>query len=82
MVRLSKNGAEMTLVSPVETLTNLKMNLLDVDEKLAAKNFYGKVIKHPGEKGRTHRIQFTSIPPEVDAYFQAHRLYAEKPVTG
>jgi adenylate cyclase len=81
VVRLSKNGAEMTLVAPVETLTNLRMNLLDVDEKLTAKNFYGKVIKHPVEKGRTHRIQFTSIPPEVDAYFQAHRLYAEKPVT-
>ena len=65
MVRLSKNGAEMTLVTPVETMTNLKMNLLDVDEKLTGRDFYGKVIKHSEEKGWTHMVHFTSIPPEV-----------------
>jgi class 3 adenylate cyclase len=76
MVRLSKNCAEITLDGPVEALANLKMNLEDVDEKLSAKDFYGKVIERSKENGQTHVVRFTSVPPEVDAYFQAHRQIA------
>jgi hypothetical protein len=61
-------------------MTNLKMNLADVDEKLSARDFYGKVIKCSGEKAQTHLVRFTSVPPEIDAYFQAHRQYAANPV--
>jgi len=78
VVRLSKNCAEITLSAPVEVMTNLKMNLGDVDEKLSVRDFYGKVIKRSGEKGQTHVVHFTSVPPEVDAYFQALRQYAGK----
>ena len=74
IVRLSKNGAEMTLANSIRAMTNLKMNLFNVDEKLKAKDFYGKVIKQSGEKKRAYIVHFTSIPPEVDAYFQAIRL--------
>jgi adenylate cyclase len=72
VVRLSKNCAEITLGGPVSVLTNLKMNLGDVDEKLSARDFYGKVIERSGKKGPTQLIRFTSVPPEIDAYFQAH----------
>jgi adenylate cyclase len=79
IVQLSKNCAEITLGAPVEMMTNLKMNLGDVDEKLSARDFYGKVIKRSGENGPNHVVHFTSIPPEIDAYFQSHRQHAVKP---
>jgi adenylate cyclase len=76
VVRLSKNCAEITLGGPISILTNLRMNLGDVDEKLSARDFYGKVIERFGKKGSTQLIRFTSVPPEVDAYFQAHLKFA------
>ena len=76
VVRLSKNCAEITLRGPISVLANLKMNLGDVDEKLSARDFYGKVIERLGKRGPTQLIRFTSVPPEVDAYFQAHLKFA------
>ncbi len=73
VVRLSNKCAEIILDRPLEMLTNLKMNLGDVDEKLSARDFYGKVIERSGKKELTQLVRFTSVPPEVDAYFQAHR---------
>ncbi len=78
VLRLSSHCAEIKLDVQIEILTNLKMNIEDVDKKLTARNFYGKVIKQLGEKGQTHVVHFTSVPPEVDAYFQAHLGYAKK----
>ena len=77
VVRLSKNCAEITLHGPIRALTDIRMTLGDVDEKLSARDFYGKVIDRPGEKGPNQLIRFTSVPPEVDAYFQAHLKFAE-----
>lgn len=77
IAQLSKNCAEITLGIPVDVMTNLKMNLADVDEKLSARNFYGKVIERSGEEEQIHLVHFTSVPPEVDAYFQAHMQYAK-----
>jgi len=79
VVRLSENCAEITLGGPVEILTNLKMNLGNVDKKLSAKDVYGKVIKRSEENKQAYVIHFTSVPPETDAYFQALRQYAAKP---
>jgi class 3 adenylate cyclase/HAMP domain-containing protein len=76
VVRLSKNCAEITLCGPISVLTNLKMNLREVDEKLSTRDFYGKVIEPPAKKGPTQLIRFTSVPPEIDAYFQAHLEFA------
>jgi adenylate cyclase len=78
VVRLSKKCAEVSLAGTVSLLANLKMNLRDVDEKLSTRHFYGKVIKRTGKGGLTQLIRFTSVPPEVDAYFQAHLQYAAK----
>ncbi len=80
VLRLSTKSAEVALDTPVKILTNLKMNLGDVDENLGARDFYGKVIERSGENGQTHVIRFTSLPPEVDAYFQSHRQHAAKPL--
>ena len=76
MLRLSKNCAEITLSASIETMENLKMNLGNVDEKLSARDFYGKVVERSEEKGQTYVVHFTSVPPEVDAYFQSHRQHA------
>jgi class 3 adenylate cyclase len=78
VVRLSKKCAEIVLGEPVEILTNLKMNLEDVDENLVIKDFYGKVIEGSGNNEQIHTVRFTSVPPEVDAYFQSHRQHAAK----
>lgn len=78
VVRISKNSAEIKLGAHFKSMTNLKMNLANVDETLSARDFYGKVIKSSEEKRRTHVVHFTSVPPEVDAYFQALRQYGVK----
>jgi len=78
VVRLSEKTAVIALEEPLEPLTNLKMNMGDVNEKLSARDFYGKVIKRSEENGQTHVVRFTSVPPEVDAYFQSHRQHAAK----
>ncbi len=78
VVSLSRKCAKIIFDGPVEMLTNLKMNLEDVDERLAMKDFYGKVIESSEEKDFSHVVRFTSIPPEVDAYFQSHRQHSAK----
>lgn len=75
--RLSKNCAAVAFTTPVNKLTNLKMKLAGVDERLSTRDFYGKVIENPGEKGSLQLIRFTSVPPEIDAYFQAHLQYTQ-----
>ena len=78
MVRLSKKCAEIAFAEPVEPLTNLKMNLGDVYEELAVKDFYGKVMERSRENGHSYLVRFTSVPPEVVSYFQAHQQHAVK----
>ncbi len=79
VVKLSQNCAVIELEGLLEPMTNLKMNLGVVDGKLSAKDFYGKVIQAPEGNGQTHLVRFTSVPPEVDAYFQSHRQHADAP---
>lgn len=75
---LSKKGAEIEVDRPLEPLTNIKMNLGDVSEELASKDFYGKVMECIGRPGHRYTVRFTSTPPEVAAYFQALRQYGAK----
>jgi len=82
LIKLSEKSAVMVLDEPLEPMTNLKINLGDVEDRLAAYDFYGKIIERSEDKGLTHELRFTSIPPEVDAYFKAHLRYAQKPGTG
>ncbi|MFC1822407.1 adenylate/guanylate cyclase domain-containing protein [Thermodesulfobacteriota bacterium] len=76
MVRLSKKSAEITLDRPVELLTNLKMNLNEVYEALAVKDFYGKVVERVEKDGDAYMIRFTGVPPEIVSYFQAFQQHA------
>jgi len=75
--RLSKKGAELTTDAPIEAMINLKLRLKGVDEALASKDFYGKVIESYQGQGYRHLVRFTSLPPEVGAFFQAHLQYAD-----
>jgi adenylate cyclase len=78
IVKLSKKGCEVALTEPLALLANMKMNLGDVDEELAAKDFYGKVIEQSRKQLNTYLVRFTAVPPEISAYFQALRQYAAK----
>lgn len=85
LTALSKNGAELRLGRTVPAQTNLKMSLAEVDQSLAAKDFYGKVVLTAKSGSGTHQVRFTSVPPEVAAYFQAllrHALATTGPGQG
>ena len=77
--RLSRKSAEIEMEAPLEALTNLEMNLAEVPEDLAGRDFYGKVIERSGEKGLSHMVRLTAVPPEIIAYFHAFRRHAAKP---
>ncbi len=78
IIRLSKKCAEIKLEQPVDNLTNLKMNLSDVEADLIAKVFYGKIIQSSTKSQNTHTLRFTAVPPEVGTYFQSHRQHAPR----
>jgi len=75
IVRLSKKSVEVTIDEPIELMTNLKMNLGDLEDELSVKDFYGKVIERSRERQLMHLIRFTAVPPEMGYYFQALRRY-------
>jgi adenylate cyclase len=78
-LQLSKSSALVRLSSRVEVLTNVKLNLDDVDEALSASHFYGKVMQRLGDEGELYFVSLTSVPTEIDAYFQAHLAFASRP---
>ena len=78
LTRLSEKGAGIELKQSVDTMTNLKINLSNVPSKLAARDVYAKVVQHSGGKVHSHVVRFTSVPPEIDAYFQALLRYDAK----
>jgi class 3 adenylate cyclase len=75
---LSKKSAEVEMEKPLDLLSNIMMNLVDVTEELASKDFYGKVIERISGNEKRYIVRFTSTPPEVAAYFQALRQYGTK----
>ena len=77
--KLSKRSAELTLDGPVDLLSNIKMNLVDVYAELAVKDFYGKVIDRSEKDAFSYVIRFTSIPLEVVSYMLAHQQHAADP---
>ena len=71
ILSLSQKSCELRLEAPLEPLTNLKMNLLDVSADLAHRDFYGKILECPGDETGICNISFTSLPSGIDGYFQA-----------
>ena len=78
LVRLSKTFARISLEAPLKKLTNIKMNLVGVEESLAVRDFYGKVTQDPEDGEPSQVVHFTSVPPEIDAFSQALRRHAAK----
>jgi adenylate cyclase len=78
ILRLSLRSVEIRLKMKLEPLTNLKLNLLEVSDDLSKKDFFGKIIKDSSKNAQTNILRFTSIPPEISAYFQAAYRYATK----
>ena len=78
LVALSKKSVQLDSKHPIELLSNLKMNLADIEEQLSVKSLYGKVIEQSGEKGLSHTVRLTAVPPEIVAYFHAVRQHVEK----
>ncbi len=76
IVALSRSCAEIEMGETVPLLTNLKMNLAEVEDALTKRAFYGKVIVHMDPDNCRHNISFTAVPPEVKSFFQALRRYA------
>ncbi|MGH8705201.1 MAG: adenylate/guanylate cyclase domain-containing protein, partial [Burkholderiales bacterium] len=75
-VRLAKNALEIAVEEPLGVMSDLKMNLAAAGEALAARDFYGKVIRAPDGQGAPAVVRLTSVPPEIDAFFEALRRYA------
>ena len=61
----------------IEPLVNLKINLGNVPEDLAAKALYGKVVESGKEDAKSHLLRFTSVSPEIASYFLAHQQHAQ-----
>jgi len=78
ILRLSPSSAELRLKTALEPLTNLKLNLSDVSEDLTRKDFFGKVSQDQSKNEHCLSVRFTSVPPEVGAYFQALCQYATR----
>jgi class 3 adenylate cyclase len=77
--RLASHCVELAVDAALEPMANLKMNLVSAGEALAARDFYGKVIRAPAGNGAPAVVRLTSVPPEVDAFLEALRRYATAP---
>jgi len=71
ILRLSPRSAKIRVETSLEPLMNLRLNLCDVSEVLSQKDFFGKIIKDSSRDKQTYILRFTSVPPEISAYFQA-----------
>lgn len=78
ILRLSPRSAEIRLKTVLEPMTNLKLNLCDVRDDLSQRDFFAKIIKVSSEDKQTYILRFTSVPPEISAYFQALCQYGAK----
>jgi len=66
LVRLSLRRGEARLEAPLPILTNLEIRLVDANGRFIPGTLYAKTAG-PGAEGGTTIIQFSSIPPEVEA---------------
>ncbi|HEX2501226.1 MAG TPA: adenylate/guanylate cyclase domain-containing protein [Methylomirabilota bacterium] len=74
--RLASHCLELEADGPLEAMANVRMTLAGAGEALAARDFYGKVIRAPDGRGTPAVVRLTSVPPEVDAFLEALRRYA------
>ena len=77
--RLASHCVELAVDAALKPMANLKMNLASASEALAARDFYGKVIRTPVGSAAPGVVRLTSVPPEVDALLEALRRYGTAP---
>jgi hypothetical protein len=69
LTKLSRKGAEARLENPVDTFSNLEMHLMGKEGQKIPGTLYGKVIGTVPGTGTVFSVCFTSIPPEIEAFF-------------
>jgi hypothetical protein len=70
VLRISRSSALLSNGAALAPHDDLKLNLEGVKMEFARLNFYAKVISTEGQDPQNALIRFTSLPPEVSAYFE------------
>jgi len=70
LTKLSPKSAEGRLQKTVPPLSNLKMHLVGNDGAQLPGSLYGKVLAPIAGTSTGVSIRFTSVPPEIDAFFR------------
>ena len=70
LIKVSLKAAEARLANPVPPLSNLKMHLIGSDGTQIAGSLYAKVLGPLSGTTTGVTIRFTSISPEIDAFFR------------
>jgi adenylate cyclase len=79
VARLASHALELTADEPLEAMANLRMSLAGAGPALAARDFYGKVVRAADGPGAPAMVRLTALPPEVEAFLDALRRYAGAP---
>lgn len=69
LTKLSRKAAEAILDHPVSNLTNVKMHLMQDGREIPC-SLYAKVIDAVAGSGNAFSLRFTSVPPEIERFFQ------------
>jgi adenylate cyclase len=70
IVKLSEKAAEIRSDHPVAPLSDLKMQLIERDDREIPGDLYGKVMGDSTECGTGFIVHFTSIPPQLVLFLQ------------
>lgn len=70
VLRISRSSALLSNGATLAPHDDLKLNLEGVKMEFARLNFYAKVISTEGLDPQNTTIRFTSLPPEISAYFE------------
>jgi len=73
LVKLSRREAEILTDTPVNTLTNLKIHVLQADGEAVEGDLFAKVLESPDDESQASvvpsLIRFMSIPPAIQTLF-------------
>ena len=70
LTKLSRKAAEAILDQSVDSLTNIRMRLMQDGKELPG-SVYAKVIDAVAGSGNSFYLRFTSVSPEIERLFQA-----------
>ena len=71
LVKLSFKGGEIHSDTLVSSWSNIRIQLTNLDGEPIPGHLYGKVIRQFSEGPRGFAVHFTSMAPEVIAFFQS-----------